>query len=458
MDTGVEPDVGPKSKTWLKSAAGLVLLVFLGGALLFNQSIKGRAKLGQPAPDWTAEDVEGRTVRLSDFRDQVVLLNIWTTWCISCKEETPALQAFHERYGDRLKLIGLDVREPWDTIKEYMKETAMDFYVVRDRLGRVETSYNVRGYPETWFIDEQGIARVYWEGPLTFEQMQDFYLETTGRNIDGAGVGPVAAGAALRAVAVTDQGGVRQVFLGTSQGLFRGEVGADRKVSWQRVAGPGLESGDVTALLASSGAPGVVFAGGPGIGLVRSRDGGATWEALMQGLPGGRVRALTGDGSTLYVWVDGTGLYLSSDGGDSWRPVGGTIPRGTQVTGMAMNPLDRDHLLVAGDGGLAFSKDGGNSWGQGAVREVIHTINTNPFVFGVAFSATDAGVAYLSTNKGIWKSADGGRSAKWLRASHARRFDAVATGSADATAVIGAPNGDIYVSDDAGRTWNRLTQ
>lgn len=453
----MEPDVGSRKKTWLKSAAGLVLLAFLAGALLFNQSIKNRANADQPAPDWTAEDIEGRTVRLSDFRGQVILLNIWTTWCISCKEETPALQAFHERYGEVIKLIGLDVREPWDTIKEYMTETGMDFFVVRDRLGRVETSYNVRGYPETWFIDDQGIARVYWEGPMTFEQMQEFFRETTGRNIDGAGVGPVLAGTALRTVATADGGGTRQVFLGSSQGLYRGGVGTDGRVSWQRVAESDLD-GEVTALLAPAGTRGLVFAGGPGLGLARSRDGGTTWEALTGGLPGGGVRALAGNGSTLYAWVEGAGLYVSSDGGDSWSQVGGTLSRAAQVTGIAMNPANRDHLLAAADGRLVVSEDGGKTWRPGAVREVIHTIDTRPTVLGVAFSA-DPGVAYVSTNKGIWKSVDGGRSARWLRSSHARTFVAVAAGSGGASVVVtGAPNGDIYVSDDAGQTWQRLAQ
>ncbi|RME92603.1 MAG: TlpA family protein disulfide reductase [Verrucomicrobia bacterium] len=62
-----------------------------------------------PAPDFTLPDLDGRPVRLRDFRGRVVLLNFWTTWCTACQEEMPALNALHERLGKEVAILGISL-------------------------------------------------------------------------------------------------------------------------------------------------------------------------------------------------------------------------------------------------------------------------------------------------------------------------------------------------------------
>lgn len=61
------------------------------------------------APDFALPDLEGRTVRLSDYRGRVVLLNFWTTWCTACQEEIPALNALQEQLGSEAVILGISL-------------------------------------------------------------------------------------------------------------------------------------------------------------------------------------------------------------------------------------------------------------------------------------------------------------------------------------------------------------
>lgn len=454
------------AKTWLKSLAGVVLLGFLVGALVFNQSIKHKAKEGQPAPEWRGvTDLEGKPYKLADFRGKPLLLNIWTTWCISCKEETPALEAFHERYGDKITVVGLDVREPIDTLRNYMKSNSTSYLVLRDQNGNISSPYNVRGYPESWFIDIQGVARKYWEGPMTFEQMQEFYAVTTGQPIDGRGVGPVAADGRLAAVAM-DPARPDVVYLGTSAGLFRSKTGG----GWEAVGGgAGLDKAEITAVAFAPGEPGTVYAAGSRIGVFVSRDGGQTWQEASRGLPAKAVAALAvGPSRRLLAWVVGGGLYQSADGGASWQAVQSGLDASWPVVAIAIDPLDANHVLLSmaqpgqtgWDGQLLSSADGGRTWSRSDIQEVILTIPTKPVVFGMAFDPRQAGTVYLATHKGIWKSTDGGKSAHWLQKSHARLMSGVeaAASGGGATLLAAAPNGDVYRSDDGGAAWRLVNR
>lgn len=441
----------PRKKLLLKSVAGLVLLGFLVGALAFNQSIKTRAKVGEPAPDWTAEDLDGRPVSLADFRGRVVLLNFWTSWCISCKEETPALEAFHRRYGDRVTVIGLNIREPLRTVRDYMEKSGMTFTVLRDRNGRIPGRYNLQKYPESWFIDGNGVARVFWPGAMNFEQMQLFYRETTGRSIDGDGVGPVRGAERLMAAAPAGDGAL---WAGTTGGLRHRPAGGE----WGEAAG--LDRAALTSLVLPAEAPGTLVAGGPSLGVVRSRDGGRSWQDAGRGLPGKEVSALAASprGDVLYAWVAGRGLHRSGDGGGTWSAVAGLDP-GLPVIALAVDPADPRRLLAAwaregfagSEGQLLASADGGRSFRPVPVEEEILNVRITPTVFGAAFDPARPGTVYLATEKGIWRSAAGGSGATWLRSSPARRFESVAAGGGVLTAA--AANGDIYISRDAGASW-----
>lgn len=470
-EPGLPVQDGPahsKKKVWLNIVVLGVLASFAAATIVMQQGIKTKAKVDQPVPDLNVEDMSGRPVSLKDFLGGPVLLNLWTSWCTSCKEETPALQAFHERYGDKMKLIGLNVREPLDTIQEYMTFYGADFLVLRDKNGDASKRYNVRGYPESWFIDKDGIARVYWEGPMTFEMMQEFYRETTGRPIDEGRVGAVAPGNRLRAVGLVAGAAASApaLYAGTDDGLF---TSADGK-EWGLTETKPLSGGSITGLVFPAKAPGLALAAGPNIGVWRSRDGGRTWQETGRGLPAKDVRALAADpsGRDVYAWVAGSGLHHSGDGGDSWQAVAG-LDGGLPVAALGVDPRNPGRVLLSAaregtlgwQGRLLESSDGGRTWREVQLKEEIRGIVFEPAVLGMAFDPVSPGTVYFATSKGIWVSKSGGSDATWLRKSHMRVFVSIAAagGSGGRTMLLaGAPNGDVYLSEDGGAAWRLPTR
>ncbi len=440
-------------KTWLKLGASLLLLGFLIGSLALSQSIKNKAKVGSPLPPWRGiTTLDGEEFAFQQLLGKPFIINITTTWCISCKEEAPVLQAFHERYGDRMRLVAVDVREPVDVIRSYVRDFGLTYTMLRDPYGNISSPYNVRGYPETWFADAGGVARAYWEGPITFEQMQEFYRQTTGDPIDGRGVGAVATGDNLLALAVTGQG---RILAGTGRSLFlsTGMAGLGQGEAWERVT-----EGAAFGVATEPG--GRLFAAVGDGGLLLSEDG-RDWRPAG-GLAARPVTAVAATGRLVYAWAGG--LWRSEDSGSAWSQVPASLPP-LPVRSLAVSPANPEELLLVAEGRLYRSRDGGRTWRQVAVEELNFMpqwpgrVDLKPAVLAVAFDPVEAGTVYLATEKGIWKSSSGGERATWLRGSPMRLFTAVTAGARGdrVTLVAGAPNGDVYVSEDRGKSWRLLT-
>lgn len=122
---------------------------------------------GTLAPEYSALTLDGDSLRLSELRGQVVLLNAWATWCAPCVREMPALQAVHDRYAEQgLRVVGVSV--DWlddEQIRAFLDERGLSYPVVRDRQHRLEQQFGwSKGIPKTLLIDRDGIVAAYWIG------------------------------------------------------------------------------------------------------------------------------------------------------------------------------------------------------------------------------------------------------------------------------------------------------
>lgn len=114
--------------------------------------------VGSQAPDWELKTPDGKTVRLSDLRENVVVLDFWANWCVSCKMSMPAMQRVHERYRDRpVKVFGLSCwkdKEKEDPVA-YMKSRGLTYTLLLDG-DQVAKDYGVSYLPTFCVIDPQG--------------------------------------------------------------------------------------------------------------------------------------------------------------------------------------------------------------------------------------------------------------------------------------------------------------
>jgi cytochrome c biogenesis protein CcmG/thiol:disulfide interchange protein DsbE len=143
-------------------AVGVVLGVIgfgVGAAVLLTPEIT-RIEPGARAPAYTAVDVvSGDSVSVRDYRGEVVLLNLWATWCPPCEQEMPSIERLHQELGPQgLKVvaISIDQLDP-DAVRLWAADRGLTFRVLLDRSGRIQQAYQTTGMPESFVIDRKGV-------------------------------------------------------------------------------------------------------------------------------------------------------------------------------------------------------------------------------------------------------------------------------------------------------------
>lgn len=110
------------------------------------------------APDFALKDSKGNTVRLSDHKGKIILVNFWATWCGPCRMEIPGFVKLYEKYKDKgFTIIGISVDQAgWQVIKPFMKEHKINYPIVLYN-NKVITDYGgIRSIPTTFFINSDG--------------------------------------------------------------------------------------------------------------------------------------------------------------------------------------------------------------------------------------------------------------------------------------------------------------
>jgi len=118
-----------------------------------------------PAPDFTLKSNRGKNLRLSDYRGQVVLLNFWASWCGPCRQEMPALEKLHQRYGSYgFTVLGVNVEENSTPARRMLREIPVSFPILFDTRNQVSKQYQVSAMPTTVMIDRDGNMRHLHKG------------------------------------------------------------------------------------------------------------------------------------------------------------------------------------------------------------------------------------------------------------------------------------------------------
>lgn len=146
----------------------VVLGVFLAIGLKLNPKEIPSPLIDKPAPAFvlpTLADPQ-QTLSAQALRGQVWLLNVWASWCVSCREEHPILVELSRR--KLIPIIGLNYKDESQAASQWLQQFGNPYTAsVMDSDGRVGIDYGVYGVPETFVIDQQGVIRYKFTGPIT---------------------------------------------------------------------------------------------------------------------------------------------------------------------------------------------------------------------------------------------------------------------------------------------------
>ena len=169
-------------RQWILVGTIVAALVVLVGAGWLARDRFLPVEVGTSAPDFVASDLQGNPVSLADLRGQVVLLNIWATWCPPCREEMPSMERLYRAVGPeglRIVAVSIDAVDgktdssghPGGDIAAFAREMDLTFTIWHDPEGRIQRTYRTTGVPESFLIDRYGtiikkeIGGREWDSP-----------------------------------------------------------------------------------------------------------------------------------------------------------------------------------------------------------------------------------------------------------------------------------------------------
>ena len=150
----------------LPLALFLALAVFLYRGLVLDPSELPSALIGKPVPAFSlpAVDDPARTLSEADLKGKPALLNVWATWCVSCKAEHPVLT---ELAAQGVNIVGINYKDDNANALKWLKEFHNPYQLdIRDEQGSLGLNLGVYGAPETFLVDRHGIIRHKFVGVI----------------------------------------------------------------------------------------------------------------------------------------------------------------------------------------------------------------------------------------------------------------------------------------------------
>jgi thiol-disulfide isomerase/thioredoxin len=128
-----------------------------------------------PAPELSLQNVNGDTESLAGYRDKVVLVNNWATWCPPCKAEIPTLEAYYKAHSiDGFVIIGIEAGDSQAEVLGFVKGAGITYPIWIDLENASLKAFGSSGLPNSFVIDRKGTVRLAWVGEINREVLEEY--------------------------------------------------------------------------------------------------------------------------------------------------------------------------------------------------------------------------------------------------------------------------------------------
>ncbi len=136
-----------------------------------------------PPDDFALKDLDGKMVRLSDYRGKVIFLNFWATWCLPCRIEMPSMEKLYRKFKNRdFTIVTINLQETTKAVKAFFKRYRLTFPALLDSDGIVGRLFGIRSIPATFILNQKGgmVGKAFgpreWDGKVA-EQLFDLLIK-----------------------------------------------------------------------------------------------------------------------------------------------------------------------------------------------------------------------------------------------------------------------------------------
>lgn len=164
-----------KIRTILYVAGGI--LVIVAAVLLLSDKpsspVSGPAQVGKRLQDFSLTDITGKTVHLSDYSGNVVLVNAWATWCPPCKAEMPDLNAYYQAHQDEgFVLLAVNAGDSASVTADFANQRGLAFPVLLDPNTRYLDKLGIHDFPTSIVVGTDGIIKTIHVGMFTPQSLE----------------------------------------------------------------------------------------------------------------------------------------------------------------------------------------------------------------------------------------------------------------------------------------------
>jgi len=174
--------------------AGAGLMLMAGAAILYKPGLQPEPANGNTSNDGTSfvnsvipatveidapklalTTIDGKIESLADYRDQVILVNNWATWCPPCRAEMPELEAYYQSHKNNgFVLIGISAGDSADQVQDFIAEFGLTFPMWLDPTMKSLDAFKSQSLPSSFVIDKTGTIRLAWTGAISLDMLEKY--------------------------------------------------------------------------------------------------------------------------------------------------------------------------------------------------------------------------------------------------------------------------------------------